>query len=61
MKVDDVLLRYKTNLLMKQVVGPVKEFKPNFMMMVMDCITIFEDRRLQIKFYDRTKIEVTTE
>ena len=31
------------------------------MMAVMDYITVFEDGRLQIKFYDGTEFEVETE
>lgn len=62
LKSDDVLLRYKTNLLMKRVLeGMKEEFDPELMMMVMDYITVFEDGRLQIKFYDGTEFEVATE
>ncbi|WP_310604797.1 recombinase family protein [Anaerosporobacter sp.] len=61
-KEEDVLLRYKTRLLMQQVAaGPIEEFKPNLMMMVMDYITVFEDGRLQIIFYDGTQFEIATE
>lgn len=61
-KSDDVLLRYKTRLLMKQVAaGEIKEFEPELMMAVMDHITVFEDGRLQILFYDETDFEVETE
>ena len=61
-KSDDVLLRYKTRLLMKHVeVGPIKEFDPELMMAVMDHITVFEDGRLKIKFYDGMEFEVATE
>lgn len=59
---DDVLLRYKTRLIMKQAAaGQIKEFTPELMMAVMDHITVFEDGRLQIKFYDGTEFEVETE
>ena len=59
---DDILLRYKTRLLMQQVAaGAIEEFKPDLMMMVMDCITVFEDGRLQIRFYDGTQFEIATE
>lgn len=61
-KSDDVLLRYKTRLLMKHAAaGPIKEFDPKLMMAVMDHITVFEDGRLQIKFYNGTEFEVETE
>ena len=61
-KSDDVLLRYKTRLLMKHVeAGPIKEFDPELMMAVMDHITVFEDGRLKIKFYDGMEFEVATE
>ena len=59
---DDVLLRYKTRLLMKHAAaGPIKEINPELMMAVMDHITVYEDGRLQIRFYDETKFEVATE
>lgn len=61
-KSDDVLLRYKTKLVMKQAAaGPIKEFDPELMMAVMDHITVYEDGRLQIRFYDETEFEVATE
>ena len=59
---DDVLLRYKTKLVMQHVAaGPIKEFDLKLMLAVMDHITVFEDGRLQIKFYDETEFEVETE
>lgn len=59
---DDVLLRYKTRLLMKHAAaGPIKEFNPELMMAVMDHITVYEDGRLKIRFYDETEFEVRTE
>ena len=62
LKGEDVLLRYKTKLLIKRAAaGPIKEFEPELMMGVMDYITVFEDGRLQIKFYDGTEFEVATE
>lgn len=62
LKGEDVLLRYKTKLLIKRAAaGPIKEFEPKLMMAVMDYITVFEDGRLQIKFYDGTEFEVATE
>ena len=62
LKGEDVLLRYKTKLLIKRAAaGPIKEFEPELMMAVMDYITVFEDGRLQIKFYDGTEFEVATE
>ncbi len=61
-KGDDVLLRYKTKLLMKHAAaGPIKEFDLELMMAVMDYITVYEDGRLQIKFYEGTEFEVATE
>ena len=41
--------------------GPIKEFDPELMMAVMDHITVFEDGRLKIKFYDGMEFEVATE
>lgn len=62
LKSDDVLLRYKTRLLMRHVeAGPIKEFDSALMMAVMDHITVFENGRLQIRFYDGTEFEVTIE
>ena len=59
---DDVLLRYKTRLLMQHAAaGSKKEFDLELMLAVMDHITVFEDGRLQIKFYDGTELEVETE
>ncbi len=60
-KGEDVLIRYKTRLVMKKAAaGPIKEFNPELMMAVMDRITVFEDGRLQIKFllayYGREKM-----
>lgn len=61
-KSDDVLLRYKTRLLMKHVeAGPIKEFDSALMMAVMDHITVYEDGGLKTRFYDETEFEVTTE
>lgn len=58
---DDVLLRYKTRLVMQHAaVGPIKEFDLKLMLAVMDHITVFEDGRFQIKFYDGTEFEVET-
>jgi DNA invertase Pin-like site-specific DNA recombinase len=59
---EDILLRYKTRLLLKQAAtGAIEEFVPDLMMTVMDHITVFEDGRLQIKFYDGTEFEIATE
>lgn len=56
------MLRYKIRLLMKHVeAGPIKEFDSALMMAVMDHITVYEDGRLKIRFYDETEFEVTTE
>lgn len=61
-KGDDVLLRYKTRILMKYAAtGPIKEFDSALMMAVMDHVTVFEDGRLKIRFYDGTEFEVETE
>lgn len=61
-KSDDVLIRYKTRLLMKHAAaGPIKEFDPELIMAVIDYITVFEDGRLQILFYDGTEFEVESE
>ncbi len=38
----------------KAAEGPVKEINPELMMAVMDHITVLEDGRLQIKFYEGT-------
>lgn len=57
-----MLLRYKTRLLMQHAgAGEVKEFDGALMMEFMDHITVFEDGRLQIKFYDGTEFEIATE
>ena len=61
-KGDDVLLRYKTRLVMQHAAaGTINEFNLELMLAVMDHITVFEDGRLQIKFYDGTEFEVETE
>ena len=61
-KSDDVLLRYKTRLLMKHAAtGPIKDFDSALMMAMMDHITVYEDGRLKIRFYDETEFEVATE
>lgn len=61
-KGDDVLLRYKTRLVMQHAAaGTINEFDLELMPAVMDHITVFEDGRLQIKFYDGTEFEVETE
>lgn len=61
-KSDDVLLRYKTRLFMKHVeAGLIKEFDSVLMMAVMEHITVHEDGRLKIRFYDETEFEVATE
>lgn len=61
-KSDNVLLRYKSRLLMKHAAaGPIKEFDSALMMAVMDHITVYEDGRLQIRFYEETEFEVATE
>ena len=58
-KGDDVLLRYKTRLVMQHAAaGTINEFNLELMLAVMDHIT---DGRLQIKFYDGTEFEVETE
>lgn len=59
---DDVLLSYKTGLLKNRAAkGPIKYFDAELMISVMDHITVFEDGRLTIKFYDGTEFEVATE
>lgn len=59
---EDKILRFKTKLIMQQVLkGVIEDFVPDLMLMVMDYITVFEDGRLQIKFYDETVFEVETE
>lgn len=59
---DDVLLRYKTRLVIQHAAaGPIKEFDLKLMLAVMDHITVFEDGRLQIKFHDETEFEEETE
>ena len=59
---DDCLLKCKTKLLMEKAAeGPLHEFDPKRMIMVIDYIIVFEDGRLQIKFYDETGFEVETE
>lgn len=41
--------------------GVITEFNPALMMAVMDHITVFEEGRLQIRFYDGTEYEVVLE
>lgn len=41
--------------------GTINEFDLGLMLAVMDHITVFEDGRLQINFYDGTEFEVETE
>jgi hypothetical protein len=54
---EHVLLRYKIRLLMKKEGdGVIKAFDAELMMSVMDYIMVFEDGRLQIRFYDVTGI-----
>lgn len=61
-KGEDILLRYKTRLVMQRVAaGSIEEFIPDLMMTVMDHITVYEDGRLQIRFYDGTQFEIATE
>lgn len=61
-KGDDVLLRYKTRLVMQHAAaGTINELDLELMLAVMDHITVFEDGRLQIKFYDGTEFEGETE
>lgn len=50
---DDPLLKYKTKLLMRTAAaGPIRGFDSELMRIVMDIITVHEDGRLQIRFYD---------
>ena len=60
---DDLLLRFKTKLLMKQVnkAGTLKQFNPELMLAVMDNIIVYEDGKLKIKYYDDSEFEVETE
>lgn len=59
---EDSLVRYKTRLLIQKAgAGEINEFDAELMMAVMDHITVFEDGRLQIKFYDGTEFEIATE
>ncbi|MEL5899995.1 hypothetical protein AAGC94_18300, partial [Clostridium sporogenes] len=61
-KDGEVLLRYKTRRIMKHVTArPIEELEPAIWRAVMDHITVYEDGRLQIKFYDGTEFEVATE
>lgn len=43
------------------VAGTINEFNSTLMMAVMDHVTVFEDGRLKIRFYDGTEFEVETE
>lgn len=62
LKSSDPLLKYKTGLLMERVAdGPIQEFDSELMREVMDIITVHEDGRLQIRFYDGTEFELTAE
>lgn len=62
MESQDALLRYKTSLIQKKATeGPIKEFDATLMIAVMDYIKVFEEGRLQIRFYDGTEFECETE
>lgn len=41
--------------------GTINEFDSALMMAVMDHVTVFEDDRFKIRFYDGTEFEVETE
>lgn len=41
--------------------GTINEFDSALMMAVMDHVTVFEDGRFKIRFYDGTEFEVETE
>ena len=59
---DDPLLKYKTKLLMRTAAaGPIRGFDSELMRIVMDIITVHEDGRLQIRFYDGTEFELAAE
>ncbi len=59
---QDALLRYKTRLIQKKAAeGQIKEFDATLMIAVMDYIRVFEEGRLQIRFYDGTEFECETE
>jgi hypothetical protein len=59
---EDALKAYKTKLIMEAVdKGTIEHFNADLMMAVVDYMTVFEDGRLQILFYDGTKFEVATE
>ena len=59
---DDPLLKYKTKLLMRTAAaGPIRGFDLELMRIVMDIITVHEDGRLQIRFYDGTEFELAAE
>ena len=41
--------------------GPIRGFDSELMRIVMDIITVHEDGRLQIRFYDGTEFELAAE
>lgn len=58
----DELLRHKTRLLMVAAKkGRIKAFDGELLIMVMDCIKVFETGKFVIKFYDGTVFECETE
>jgi hypothetical protein len=59
---EDSLLAHKTKLLRQYALkGMISDFDSEIMIAVMDIITVNEDGRLQIKFYDGTAFECETE
>ena len=66
-KMDHVTAKYKGNYRSKDnfeysdCIPLDCDFELELMLAVMDHITVFEDGRLQIKFYDGTEFEVETE
>lgn len=62
MEVCDTSFVLESRLVMQHAAaGTINEFDLELMLAVMDHITVFEDGRLQIKFYDGTEFEVETE
>ena len=37
--------------------GPIEEFDVNLMLKVLECIEVFEDGRLAVRFYDGSEVE----
>lgn len=59
---EDCLLKYQTKVVMQKAAeGPIEKFDGEFMRMVMDTISVYEDGSLRIRFFDKTEFELKAE